>query len=237
MALPRLARSLAALLLAACQAPPLPQTTTPPEARTIGQPVEAALFGLGPGDVVLVTVLGHPELSSPPAGSRIDVEGRLALPLVGAVQVAGLLPSAAEALVRTGFTRFLQEPDVTLGVVQHAARRVYVYGELAKPGAYPLDRELNALQALALAGPFQAGADRANVCLLRANGGFVEVHVFDAATPGAAGLVGLRPDDFLFVRQTGAGGFRELVLPYLQGLLPVLGSLVNLGLVADAIDD
>jgi len=63
------------------------------------------------------------------------------------------------------------------------------------------------------------------------------VHVFDAATPDAGGLVAVRPDDFVFVRQSGAGSFREQILPYLQGVQPVLNSLVNLGLVANAINN
>lgn len=224
-------------LLGGCRAPALPDSTAPEELRTIGRPVEAAAYGLGPGDLVHVTLLGHPELSSPPAGTRVDVEGRLPLPLIGAVEVAGLLPSEAQERVRAGFARFVIEPDVTLGVLEHGARRVYVGGEVAAPGAYPLDRPLNALQALSLAGPFQVGADRRNVCLLRAVDGFVEVHVFDAARPDGRALVPVRPDDFLFVRQTGGGTFREQALPYLQGLLPVISSFVNLGLVADAIDD
>lgn len=222
----------------ACSAPPLPESTAPPEERTVDAAFGRGELTLGPGDVVRVGVFGHPELSTLEDGARLDFEGQLSLPLVGFVPLDGLTPREAADELRRRFAAFVKEPDVTLNVVSFESRRFHVLGEVAEPGPYVLDRPMTALEAVALAGGPREGADRENACLLRTRDDeFLEVHLFDVATPGAAGLVHVRPGDLLFLRQTGSGRFREQVLPILQGLAPSLSALVNLGLVAEAIDD
>ena len=230
--------ALVTLGVSGCKNPPLPQPTMPDDRLSVGHDVGTdAFLVLGPNDLVRVSVYGHPELSTPETGTRVDFEGRLSLPLVGAVEISGLSSRAAASEIEGRLARYVREPSVALSVVEYTSRRVYVFGDVKAPGPFVLDRPLNALQALGLAGGFTPGADRQNVCLLRTEGQFVEVHVFNVEVPDANALVAVRPDDFLFVRQTGAGAFREQVLPILQGVQPGLSSLINLGLVADAIND
>jgi len=233
------APALAALLLAvaACMSPPLAENQVAGEAATIGQPYDPASRGLGPGDTVHVTVFGHRELSSPDLGTKIDPEGYLSLPLIDPVLVRGLSPRQAADAIRTELAEYIKDPNVTVVPLEQVSQKFYVFGQVRQPGAYVLDRPLNALQGLAIAGGTMQGADRETVCLLREHEGFVEVHLFNAATPGSEGLVALRPGDFVFVRQSDSGAFREQVLPILLGVQPLLSSMVNLGLVADAIND
>lgn len=229
----------ASLLAGACRTPPLPRSSLPEEQHTIAT-VDATAqrdgYRLGPNDLVRVAVLMHPQLSTPELGSRVDGEGLLHLPLIGAVPAGGATVRELVERCQERLQRFVKEPSVSVSVVEWAARRVYVFGAVTSPGAYVLDRPLNALQALALSGGTAPFADRAAVCLLRQSGEFVEVHVFNAETPDADGLVAVRDGDFLFVRLSGTGTFREEVMPVLQGIQPMVSSLISLGLVADAID-
>ncbi len=230
--------ALAALLAAGCATPDLPSSFEPlPLVASAGHEP----FVLGPNDVVRATVYGHPELSTPLeagiAGTAIDPEGLLSLPLVGAVPIAGLTLSEARERIAAEYASFLQEPRLDVSVVEYAARRFYLYGQVREPGAYVIDRPLTAYQALALGGGFTNNADRDEVVLLRDLGDRVEVHVIDGATPDPSGFVRIRPDDFLFVRRTGTGRFAEEVLPILQGISSSLGSVATVLLIEDRIEE
>lgn len=226
-------------IAAACSAPrPLPESTAP--TSTFSSELVWTELTLGPNDIVRVGVYGHPELGTPLAssdrGTRIDNEGLLSLPLVGSVAVGGKSVQEARAIVTDALARYVQDPRIDFSVVEYGARRVYIYGEVAKPGAYTLDRPLNVYQALALGGGFTAHARREQVVVLRGSPDSFEVKVVDGETPGFDGLVALRPDDFVFVRRNGAGKFSDEVLPFLSGLSSALGSAATMLVLNDQLD-
>lgn len=230
------ATALGALLaLSACKAPPPVEGTIPPGSITTD--LDWSAYTLGPGDVVSVTVFRHPEFSTPERGTLVDAQGNVALPLVGPVAIGDLTAPEAGLAVETALAEYLVEPSATVTVVEYGSRRVYVLGQVSTPGAYPLDRPLNALQALSLGGGFRPGADRAQVALMRTRDEDLEVHFFNASTPGVDGLVGVQPGDLLFVRMTGAGTFDEQFVPYVQGFAPILGAVTNFFVIGDALDD
>ena len=220
-------------LAGGCHAAPLPVGNV--ESRVAE--ASAQRIVLGPGDRVSVLVFLHPESSTPAEGALIDPEGRLDLPLVGPLMLAGKSPDEARALLTEELGRFLRDPQVTLNVIQLASRRVYVFGEMERPGAYPLDRPLTALQALSLAGGFRPGADRSRVVLLRGTRDALQVYFFDGATPGSDGMVLVHPDDFLFVRLSGAGTYRDQMLPIVQSLVPPITGFASLLVVADKLNE
>lgn len=199
---------LLALLSSACHSPPLPQSS----AATSTYSTELARDDpkLGPGDLVRVGVFGHPELSTPygpPSGTRVDAQGLLSLPLVGTVAVGGEDLSQARESIRASFAQFVQDPRVDVSVVEFAARRFYLYGEVNHPGAYVIDRPLDMYQALAFGGGFTARARRAEIVVLRGRPENLEVFVIDGEHPDPHSMIAVRPDDLLFVRRSGAGKF------------------------------
>jgi polysaccharide export outer membrane protein len=194
---------------------------------------------LGPNDVVRVGVYGHPELSAPPhentaSGSRIDGEGNLSLPLVGAVHVAGMTMSDARTAITSAFARYVQDPKIDASVIEYSARRFYLYGEVQKPGAYAFDRPLTLYQALTYGGGYTSRANRDQVILLRGTSPEnLEVLRFDAESPQTEGFTALRPDDLVFVRRSGTGKFSDEVLPILTGIASSLSSIATLILIDD----
>jgi len=228
----RLATLAVSCLALACHAPPLAVGNV--ESR-VAEAV-APRTELGPGDRISVVVFLHPENSTPAEGAVIDPEGRLDLPLLGPVRLAGATPDEARAYLTEQLARYLKEPQVSVNLVVPASRRVYVFGEMERPGPYPLDRPLTALQALSLAGGFRPGADREKVALLRGTGQALQVYFFNGATPGTDGLVMVQPDDFLFVRLSGAGTYRDQMLPVVQSLMPPITGFASLLVVADQLN-
>ena len=227
-----------AALLAACRAAPLPEGNA--EVSTLNQPAPSGATLLGPGDVLRVSVYGHPELSTPtqapPHGTRVDADGWLSLPLIDPIQVDGENLAQTREAITTALARFVQDPRVDLSLVEQSARRVYLYGEVAQPGAYVLDRPLNVYQALSLGGGFTRQADREKIVLLRGPAENLEVHVIDGETPQGDGLAALRPDDFLFVRRSGAGRFSDEMLPILSGISSSLAAAATVLLVEERLD-
>jgi polysaccharide export outer membrane protein len=93
---------------------------------------------LGVGDTVHITVFQQPDLTT---DARVDDKGAIAMPLVGEVKIGGLTTTAAatriaEAL-KTG--KFLNNPQVSIGLTTVRSRQVSVLGQVTRPGRYPLD--------------------------------------------------------------------------------------------------
>ena len=228
-----------AVLSGACRSASIPERMelpTIPAAATASE-----LMRLGPNDIVRARVHGYPELSTPESteltGTRIDPEGNLSLPLIGALPVAGLKLGEARERIRTAYAGFMKDPQIDVSVVEYAARRFYLYGQVAAPGAYAIDRPLNVYQALTFGEGFAKHADRRRIVLLRETEDEVEVHLIDGEMPDETGLIAILPNDFLFVRRTGVGKFSEDVLPILSGISSSLSSIATLILIEDRLED
>lgn len=115
-------------------------------------PLESAApapYTLEPGDQLRVVVFGQEEL---PTEYTIDDEGRISMPLIGAVEAEGLTPSELEAQLAQQFTRVLVDPSVSVQAL--AARPVYVVGAVNEPGAYPYTKGMTVISAVAMANGF-----------------------------------------------------------------------------------
>lgn len=230
----RLVLALLGGLLAGCawfRPPPLAEGTV--ESHIGDAAPSTPHLTLGPGDRLAVKVLLHPEVSTVEAGVLLDPAGQIDLPTLGPVALDGLTLDEARARLTDAFARYVREPRVSVTLLELASRRVYIFGEVERPGTYVLDRPLTALQALTLAGGFRPGADREQVALLRGDRSALQVYFFDGATPGPDGLVAVQPDDFLFVRLSGAGTFRDQILPVVQSIVPPITGLASVVVVAD----
>jgi len=111
----------------------------------------AGIFRLGPGDLVKITVYGHPDLTTE---AQITHDGKITFPLVGEVALAGLDTGNAETriakLLHDG--KFVVKPQVNVLVQQYRSQQVSVLGQVNKPGKIALDtsaRRLTDLLALA----------------------------------------------------------------------------------------
>src|SRR5690606_37505010 len=95
-------------------------------------------YTLGPGDVLRIQVFQSQDLT---VEARISESGVISYPLLGVVKLAGLSPQQAENLIATRLRegKFLQNPQVTLNVLQFRSQQVSVLGQVARPGRYPLE--------------------------------------------------------------------------------------------------
>lgn len=121
-------------------------------------------YVIAPGDLVDIRVYNEERLSS---RGRVRSDGKMSLPLVGDVQVAGKMPSPLARELEAQLQKFLQSPAVTVQVDEVHAMSFTLVGEIARPGVFPLPPNTGVLQALALGGGLTEFADATRIYVLR----------------------------------------------------------------------
>jgi len=110
-------------------------------------------YEVGPEDLLEVVVFGQDNLTRT---VRVNGEGKISLPLVGEVEVAGQTPRAIEKRLEAAYgSQFLRHPQITVSVKEIRHQRVAVTGAVDKPGAYEMIGSRTLLEMLALAGGLQ----------------------------------------------------------------------------------
>jgi polysaccharide export outer membrane protein len=98
-------------------------------------------------------------------------DGRISLPLLQDVEAAGYSPDELRARLVKLAAKYLEEPNATVVVKEIHSRKVFVTGQVGKPGSYPLIGEMNVLQMIAHVGGLLEYADAKNIVVLRHENG------------------------------------------------------------------
>lgn len=149
----------AALLLAGCAHEQAPT----PVAAAADEP-----YRIGKEDVLDVSVWRDPDLSRT---LPVRPDGFITLPMAGEVQAEGRTTVELEQDIARRLQKYIQNPRVTVMVREVNSARVFVTGEVQKPGAYSLRGSVTVLQAVAMAGGLTEFADRNGMMVIRGNNG------------------------------------------------------------------
>jgi polysaccharide export outer membrane protein len=125
-------------------------------------------FVIGAQDVLDISVWKEPELTRV---VPVRPDGKISLPLLNDVQAAGLTPLQLASQISESLKKFVTNPQVTVIVSQINSQRVYILGELTRPGAYPLLPGMTVLQGLSSAGGFTLFANTKRIYVLRQENG------------------------------------------------------------------
>jgi polysaccharide export outer membrane protein len=179
------------LLASGCAGRPAHRVVLPP-------PVESTT--VGPGDVFSLTIVGEEKL---PKEFRVAPDGTVDVPYIHRIQVRGLEPQQIADLIRAKLVegQILHDPSVSIDVKEYNSKRVVVLGQVQKPGPFPLIPGLTFIQAISLAGGFNAMANRDRVTLTRRTGQDSRTIVLsaDAITDGSLPDFPLQAGDTIFV--------------------------------------
>jgi len=106
-------------------------------------------------DQINVTVFGETDLSKI---ARIDSQGKINLPLIGEIAIAGLKVADAQIVIEKAYQegRFLRSPRVYITVEEYASREVSIQGQVRSPGRYslPIEASMTILELVTRAGGF-----------------------------------------------------------------------------------
>jgi polysaccharide biosynthesis/export protein len=124
----------------------------------------ALVYRIGPSDVLQIVVWKEPDLSR---DATVRFDGMITMPLLGDVQAAGRTPAELAETVGVALRRYIEAPQVTVGVSQANSARFYVVGQVTRSGEYPLSPRTTVLQGLALAGGFRDFAKTDSIVIVR----------------------------------------------------------------------
>lgn len=125
-------------------------------------------YVIGAEDILDVVFWREKELS---AQVVVRPDGKISLPMLNDVPAAGMTPEQLAVAVEEAATKFVRDPGATVIVREIHSRKVYVIGEVASPGAFPLASEMNVLQVIAEAGGFLEHAKKGDVVIVRTENG------------------------------------------------------------------
>jgi polysaccharide export outer membrane protein len=203
----------------AAQAPVATQSTKP---ETASSPSTPEAYQLEAGDTVEARFFFNPELNET---VQIRPDGRISMQLVGELELGGKTIAEAVRTVQGAYSHELQTPRVTLQVRSFAGRKVYVTGEVNRPGVVSLPGEMSVMGAIADAGGVRLTGNRKKVVLVRK--GADGLPVMTPLTLLANGKLApdaslqLRAYDILLVPETRITRMDRWVEQYIKGLNPV----------------
>lgn len=185
-----------------------------------------AVYGIGPGDELKISVFEVPNLSTT---AQVGADGTILFPLIGTVSVAGktTVQAANEIADRLG-QKYLQSPQVSV-FVSHSAQRVSVNGSVQRPGVITLDGNLTLSQAVAEAGGTSDVADenRVHVARVRPDQTLKDsVYDLEAIKGGTARDPQLQSGDIVVVEKSGMRTAYKTLIE----LAPVIGAVATIAL-------
>jgi polysaccharide export outer membrane protein len=155
-------------------APPASAAATPPP-MPAGVTLPAD-YVIGPDDMLAIVFWREKDMSS---DVQVRSDGKITLPLLNDIQAAGLTPDQLREEVTKAANKFVEEPTVTIIVKAMNSRKVFVTGQVLKPGQFVLVAPTTVMQLIAMAGGLQEYADKSNIVVLRTEGDQQVAHRFN----------------------------------------------------------
>jgi polysaccharide biosynthesis/export protein len=163
----------------AAQPAPAPQQvpTTPAAPAVTRAPATAAApagvplpgdYVIGAEDVLAVVYWRDKDMSTEVS---VRPDGKISLPLLNDVQAAGLTPAQLRDHLIEASKEYFEDPSVTIVVRQMNSRKVFITGEVNKPGPYPLVASTTVLQLISIAGGLHEYADSKKILIVRNENG------------------------------------------------------------------
>jgi len=141
------------------------------------RPATPTGYVIGVDDVLSILFWREKDLSAPEITVRPD--GKVTLPLLNDFQAAGLTPEQLRDMVLDAARKYIEDPNPTVIVKEIKSRKVFITGQVEKPGPYPLNGTVTVLQLIATAGGLRDFADGKNISVIRVREGKQSVFEFN----------------------------------------------------------
>lgn len=184
----------------------------------------APKYELHPGDEVEVRLTYNSEFSE---RVQIRPDGFVSLPLLGEVHMAGETVEGLTQRLQKAYAPHLVQPQLTIQVRSYADRRVFVGGEVGRPGMLPLVNTKTVLEAIIEAGGMKESAKKGLVTVIRRGPKgepaqfLVALNAKSQNTPTAAAFQ-LEPLDVVLVAESGISKANRGIDQYIRRMMPIL---------------
>ena len=175
-------------------------------------------YRLCPRDVLAISVWGVEDLKI--EGLEVREDGKITFPLVGEIQVAGLLPRELMQAIATALDGYVNNPKVSVNILKYHTTRIYVVGEVVRPGLYDLEKQHNLMDAIAVAGSYTKDAYKKKVFVISQSGTStpVEANLVQLLKKGdMTQNVSLKDGDVVYLTDNHRIDFARDILPFITG--------------------
>lgn len=155
----------------------------PYNVENFGRPDEPAVLTIGEdykiasADTLTINVFQVPDLSG---DFVVDLTGKISLPLLGTVNAAGFTTAELDQRITQQLgARYLQNPDVSVGLKSSSRRNITLAGSVRLPGLYPVTGPMTLVQVIALGRGPDENANPRRVAIVRTIGGKRQGAAFD----------------------------------------------------------
>ena len=136
--------------------------------QTTNLAVDVSKYLVGPEDVLEISVWKEKDLTRE---VLVRPDGRLSFPLAGEIEAAGHTAMEIQDEITNRIKKYMPDPVVTVLITKLNGYKIYVIGQVNKPGLYAIGRYLDVMQALAMAGGLTPFASENNIRILRRENG------------------------------------------------------------------
>ncbi|MGD0232035.1 MAG: polysaccharide biosynthesis/export family protein [Syntrophorhabdales bacterium] len=182
----------------------------------------APVYLIQAGDELEIKFLYNQELDQK---LPVRPDGRISLPVIKEVTVAGMSPGKLEELLTRKYAPELKRPNITVIVRSFTAQKVFVDGEVNKAGLVPLNGPLTVMEAIAQAGGLRDTARRNQVLVIRKNQGgpfFTGVVDLRKVIDGTdrSQDISLMPYDIVYIPKSAIANVNLFVEQYITRNIP-----------------
>jgi polysaccharide export outer membrane protein len=193
-----------------------------PEVEALAQPMERTEYRIHVGDILEIDFPFQPSerLKLP-----VRPDGKISITDAGDIPAEGRTTAELEAEIKPVVSRRFRDPEVVVIVREFGERRVYVGGEVKRPGFVKVQDGMTPLQAVLAAGGAEDGAELREV-LYAAPGRDGQFHATrvdldDVVTNGTPEIVRLAGDDIVYVPRSRIGNANDFIQEYIRNLMPI----------------
>jgi polysaccharide export outer membrane protein len=119
---------------------------------------------IGAEDVLDITVWRNPDLSKQ---VQVRPDGRISMPIIRDIMAVGKTPAQLAEEMTNKLKEYVQNPVVAVTLKEVNSSNIFVLGEIAHPGKYPLKSKTTLLQGITIAGGFTPIAARNQIVIFR----------------------------------------------------------------------
>jgi len=171
-------------------------------------------YRLSPRDVLAISVWGVEDLKV--EGLEVREDGKIVFPVVGEVQVAGLLPRELMQSIASALNGYVNDPKVSVNILKYHTTRIYVVGEVVKPGLYELEKQHKLMDAITIAGGYTKDAAKKKVLIISQGGTSkpLEVNLLALLKKGdMTQNISLKDEDIVYLTGNGRIDMSRDIMP------------------------
>ena len=189
---------------------------------TVSPQAQANEYLMSPGDKLNITILGHEDISSkenPNTTYIVRPDGKVSFPLIGEIDSKGMTVDTFTKTLQARLAEYLVNPEVTVNIAELGTTRVYVFGEVNKPGLYELTKSHDVLDAVGIANGFTKDAAKKKVFLVRRNkpNEAIKVNLNDILKKGDLSQNHVvQEGDLLYLTSNGRIDFARDIMPFVS---------------------